>query len=250
MKKKTIKSTLALMLAMTMVLGSSMSVHACPYCGDGTVKHPNQDYEDARESGTIGGDSGSSDSGSGTTEESLPWTDQNNYSSGNSGSGSDSGSSDSGSNDGGSSYDSGYDSGSSDNGSSYDAGWTDSSYAAPADGTATAVTGLTRKGNTVSIPGYETFRQKNKAADGRVSIYHCGIEQYTAQLKNADGTAAAFKSAGMYKDEATGKWYLNITTDADGCTVGTYKGSVNYLAKLGMSGVMINDVVAAEAAAE
>lgn len=249
MKKKTIKSTLALMLAMTMVLGGAMNVHACDKCGDGTVKHPNQDNEDARESGSIGGGSDSGSDNGGSTSEDLPWTDQNNFSSGDSGS-SDSGSSSDSGDSGSSDYSSSYDSGSSDNGSSYDAGWTDSSYAAPADGTATAVTGLTRKGNTVSIPGYETFRQKNKAADGRVSIYHCGIEQYTAQLKNADGTAAAYKSAGMYKDEATGKWYLNITTDADGCTVGTYKGSVNYLAKLGMSGVMINDVVAAEAAAE
>lgn len=246
MKKKTIKSTLAFMLAMTMVLGSSMSVLACDQCGDGTVKHPNEGGGEEVSGSFDGIGDGSSDSGS--VSEDLPWTDSNNFSSGDSGSSDNGDASDSGSNDGGSSYDSGYDSGSSSGGSSYDAGWTDSSYAAPADGTATAVTGLTRKGNTVSIPGYETFRQKNKAADGRVSIYHCGIEQYTAQLKNADGTAAAFKSAGMYKDEATGKWYLNITTDADGCTVGTYKGSVNYLAKLGMSGVMVNEKL--EAAAE
>ncbi len=217
MKKKRFRSVLALMLAMTMVLGGTMNVHA--YNDDGTVKHPNQDYEDARESGTIGGDSGSSNSG---------------------------GSSDSGSsNGGGSSYSDG---GSSDSGS-YDAGSSDSSSSASA-GTASAPTGLARKGNTVSIPGYETFRQINKPADGRVSIYHCGIEQYTAQLKDADGNAVSYKSAGMYKNEATGKWYLNITTDADGCTVGTYKGSVNYIAKLGMSGVMVNEKLVVEAIAE
>ncbi len=110
-----------------------------------------------------------------------------------------------------------------------------------------APSGLATKGNTVTIPGCETFRQVNKPADGRAAIYHCGIEQYTAQLMDADGKAAAYKSAGAYKDEATGKWYLNIATadgvDTTGYTVGTWKGSITYLPKLGMSGVMLNQVV-------
>lgn len=219
--KKRFKSTLALILAMTMVLGGTMNVHA--YNDDGTVKHPNEGGGE-EVSGDFGGIGGGSDSGSS-----------------NSGGSSDSGSS----NGGGSSYSDG---GSSDSGS-YDAGSSDSSSSASA-GTASAPTGLARKGNTVSIPGYETFRQINKPADGRVSIYHCGIEQYTAQLKDADGNAVSYKSAGMYKNEATGKWYLNITTDADGCTVGTYKGSVNYLAKLGMSGATVNEKLVVEVTAE
>lgn len=142
-----------------------------------------------------------------------------------------------------------HDSGSSNSGAGYDGG--SSGDGGSGNGTVSAPTGLARKGNTVTIPGSETFRQINKAAEGRVAIYHCGIEQYTAQLKDADGSAAAYKSCGVYLDEASGKWYLNIVTeqDAAGYTVGTYKGSVTYLTKLGMSGVMINNALAVDAAA-
>lgn len=119
---------------------------------------------------------------------------------------------------------------------------------------APAPTGLATKGNTASIQGYETFRQIYSPADGKASIYHKGIEQYTAQLKDADGNAVAYKYASPYKDETTGLWYLNIVTaegvDTTGYTVGTYKGSVTYLPTLGMQGVMLNQVLAVDAAAK
>ncbi len=149
-----------------------------------------------------------------------------------------------------------YDSGSSDSGSS-DSG-SGESYSAPSGdsgngGAASAPTGLATKGNTKTIEGYETFRQVNKAKDGRVAIYHCGIEQYTAQLMDADGNAVSFWYANLYQDTETGKFYLNIVTedgvDTAGYTVGTWKGSIDYLPELGLNGVTLNGVVVAEPAA-
>ncbi len=168
---------------------------------------------------------------------------------------------DSSSSDSGSSYsepsysEPSYDSGSSDSGS----GDSGESYSAPSGdsgnggGTATAPSGLATKGNTKTIEGYETFRQVNKAKDGRVAIYHCGIEQYTAQLMDAGGNAVAFWYANLYQDTETGKFYLNIVTedgvDTTGYTVGTWKGSIDYLPELGLNGVTLNGVVVAEPAA-
>ncbi len=151
--------------------------------------------------------------------------------------------SDSGSNDSGS--------GSSDSAPSGDSGGGDDggSYTP-------APSGLATKGSTAAIPGCDTFRHIWYPKEGRASIYHCGIEQYTAQLMDADGNAVPYKYASPYMDEATGKWYLNIITedgvDTTGYTICTWKGTVSYLPKLGMSGVMLNQtlVVDAEAAAE
>ncbi len=150
-----------------------------------------------------------------------------------------------------------YDSGSNDSGSS-DSGSSES-YSAPSGdsgnsgGAATAPSGLATKGNTKTIDGFETFRQVNKAKDGRVAIYHCGIEQYTAQLMDADGNAVAFWYANLYQDTETGKFYLNLVTedgvDTAGYTVCTWKGSIDYLPELGLSGVTLNEVVVAEPAA-
>jgi len=237
MKKRSILSKLMVMtMAAALVFGNSaytLTVHATDdgcYHGDGR--------EGGNDTGTtidIGGSGGSSDSGSSSSQPSY---------SAPSGGGS--------SNDGG---------GSSDSGSGNDGG---SSYVAPSGdsgnsgngggGTATAPSGLATKGNTATIPGCETFRHIWYPKEGRASIYHCGIEQYTAQLLNADGNAVAYKYASPYKDEATGKWYLNIITedgvDTTGYTIGTYKGSVTYLPKLGMSGVMLNQTVMVDAEAE
>ncbi len=151
-----------------------------------------------------------------------------------------------------------YDSGSSNSGSS-DSGSGESYSASSGDsggnggGTATAPSGLATKGNTKTIEGYETFRQVNKAKDGRVAVYHCGIEQYTAQLQDADDNAVSFKYANLYQDTEAGKFYLNIVTedgvDTAGYTVCTWKGSIDYLPELGLNGVTLNGVVAAEPAA-
>ncbi len=233
MKRRSILSKLMVMtMAAALVFGNgatTLTVHATD---DGCY------HGDGRENGGGGGaslDTGSSDSGSSSSEPSYSAP-------------SDSGSnSDSGSDyyDDGAYHGNGRENGSG-GGASLDTGNGGSTYTTPS--------GLATKGNTATIPGSQTFRQVNKPADGRVAIYHCGIEQYTAQLTGADGKAVAYKSAGAYKDEATGKWYLNIITedgvDTTGYTVGTWKGAVTYLPKLGMSGVMLNQTVMVDAESE
>ncbi len=228
MKKRSLTKVMAMLMACAMLIGNT-----------GMVAHATDDGCDRSENAPGGGGSASLDIGGGSS--------------------SDSGSSSGG---GGESYSAPSGGGSSDSGSDYSGGG--ESYSAPSgdsgnDGngggsTYVAPSGLATKGNTVTIPGCETFRQVNKPSDGRVAIYHCGIEQYTAQLSDAKGNAVAYASAGAYEDEATGKWYLNIATadgvDTTGYTIGTWKGSVTYLTKLGMSGVMLNQVLVVEATAE
>jgi hypothetical protein len=104
----------------------------------------------------------------------------------------------------------------------------------------------------LSVAGGQEYRQVNDAAAGRVSVYHMGVERYTLQLYDAKGNAVAYQSAAPYQDTTTGLWYLNVVTegDAKGYTVGTYKGSVNYLPTLNLQGVMLNQKVVVTATAE
>lgn len=232
MKKRSILSKLMVTaMAMALVLGSGASTLTVHATDDGCY------HGNGRENGGGGDvDWGSSDSGSSSSSSSSD-------------------SSSSSSNSGSDYYDDGaYHGNGRENGGGGDVDWGSSNSGNDGGGsTYTAPSGLATKGNTVTIPGCETFRQINKPADGRVAIYHCGIEQYTAQLTGADGKAVAYASAGAYKDEATGKWYLNIVTadgvDTTGYTVGTWKGDVTYLAKLGMSGVALNGVAVVDATA-
>lgn len=224
MKKRTLIGKLtAMALACAVVFGNmgTMTVHATEGYDDGLY------HGDGRESIADGGggdfgDSSSSDSGSSSGSSSSSSSSESSYSAP---SESHSG--------GGSSYD----------GGSTGAGGGGNGASTPAP------TGLAVKGNTAAIPGHETFRQINKASAGTVAIYHCGIEQYTAQLKDADGNAVGYTSCSLYLDNLTGKWYLDIITNTADCTVGTYKGSVTYLPKLGISGVMVNDVIMVDAEA-
>ncbi len=229
MKKRSLTKVMAMLMACAMLIGNTgMVAHATDdgcYHGNGRENGGNSNDGSASIGGSGSSDSGSSnsapsDSGSSSNSDSgSDYYDDGAYHGNGRENGGDSGGADIGSSDGGSTY--------------------------------TAPSGLATKGNTVTIPGCETFRQVNKPTDGRVAIYHCGIEQYTAQLSDAKGNAVAYASAGAYKDEATGKWYLNITTadgvDTTGYTVGTWKGSITYLPKLGMSGVMLNEVVVVNA---
>ncbi len=238
MKRRSILSRLMVMtMAAALVFGNgaaTLTVHATD---DGCY------HGDGRENGRGGSASLDIDGGSSSDSGSSSGGGGESYSAPSDGGGS----SDGGSGDSGSDYSSG--------GESYSAPSGDSGNGGNGGGgAATAPSGLATKGNTATIPGSQTFRQVNKPADGRAAIYHCGIEQYTAQLMDADGNAAAYKYASPYKDEATGKWYLNIITedgvDTKGYTIGTYKGSVTYLPKLGMSGVMLNQTVMVDAEAE
>ena len=144
------------------------------------------------------------------------------------------------------------DNGSSDAGS-YDAGSGSSDAGSSDSGSAAASTGVVRKGSSVTVPGFETWRQYNKASKGQVTVYHKGAEAYMAQLKDANGNPVAFKGAGLYKDAETEKYYLNIITDdsvdTTGYTVSTWKGAASYLPKLGISGVMLNETLVVDAEA-
>ncbi len=225
MKKRSLTKVMAMLMACAMLIGNT-----------GMVAHATDDgcyHGDGRESVDQGGGGGSLDTGS-SDSGSSPSAPSDNGSSSNH----DSDYYNDGAyhGDGRESVDQNGGGGSLDGGSTY-----------------TAPSGLATKGNTVTIPGCETFRQVNKPSDGRVAIYHCGIEQYTAQLSDAKGNAVAYASAGAYEDEATGKWYLNIATadgvDTTGYTIGTWKGAVTYLTKLGMSGVMLNGTIMVDAEA-
>lgn len=236
MKKKLLTKVMTMAMASALVFGNMgvMTVHAEPIFGDDGCYQGDGREGSAGDSGGVSWGDDSSDSGSssggGSSESYSAPSDNGGSSSSHSGGGS----SDSGSSSGGgSSYD----------GGSTGAGGGDNGASTPAP------TGLAVKGNTVAIPGKETFRQINNPADGRASIYHCGIEQYTAQLKDADGNAVGYTSCNLYLDDLTGKWYLDIITNTADCTVGTYKGSVTYLPKLGISGVMVNDVIMVDAEA-
>lgn len=230
MKKNILIKAIGMAMACAMIIGNTgMVVHATD---DGCARSENE----------AGGNSGGNDIGGGSSSDSGSSYSEPSYSAPSGGGG----------NSGGGSSDSGSDS--SGGGDSYVAPSGDSGNSGNGGGTATAPSGLATKGNTATIPGCETFRHIWYPKDGRASIYHCGIEQYTLQLMDADGNAVAYKYASPYKDEATGKWYLNIITedgvDTAGYTIGTWKGSVTYLPKLGMSGVMLNQVLVVEATAE
>lgn len=229
MKKRIISKMFAVTMTMTLIFASALTVHASE---DGAARDEGVGYGDAGGSGECGfdnpSDSGSSDSSSDSGSSESYSEPSESYSGG-----------------GNDSYD----------GASYDAGqlYTESGSSGTnsSAGGGVASTGLSRSGNTASVPGKETFRKICKPADGTLKIFHCGIEQYTAQLKDADGNAVAYKSAGLYNVEGTTTWYLNIVTadgvDTTGYNIETAKGSVTYLPKLGMSGVMLNGVLVVNA---
>lgn len=234
MKKRTINKILAACLAMAIVLGNTPAITA-----KADLVVPGGDPADG---GADGFDIDIPSEDSGETTEDLGRTEGNQFNSGSSnGSGSTSGSSSSSDSYSGS-YDS-YEAPSSDAGSG-------SSDGGSGTQSATASTGLTRSGSTVTISGYETWRQEASAVSGTFTVYHKGIKQYTLQLKDKDGGAVSYKSSGIIQFE-DGKYYINIVTsggvDTTGWTAATVKGTSAYLPKLGVSGVCINGTAVVEA---
>lgn len=224
------------MLAFTMVIGSSMTVFAYD---DGCVHHENEGNEESDEGEGLGIPDEN------TVTEELEWTDSAAfYAASGGGSASTDGSGKSESS--GKSDDT---TPSGDTGSNGVGNGASGGYGAEeaASGQASASAGADGMGTTACVPGHEVFRQVNSAADGTVQVYHCGILQYAAQLKDADGKAAAYEGAALTQ-AADGRWYLDITTadgvDAAGFTVGTAKGSTDCLSGLGISGVMLNGAAA------
>lgn len=222
-KKKRIKSVLALMLALTMVIAGNMTVFAYD---DGCVHHGNEGNYTHDEGGSIPDDSGSSSSGS---------------SGGSSSSSSSSSSESSGSSSGGGSYDagSGYD-----GGSSYDAGsgsnGSGSTYSAPAPKVA---------GTEVSA-GKESFKALAKPAAGTYKVTHKGTEIATFRLMDAEKKSVACTKVSLKKRD-DGKYAIDFeVADAKGLTIGAPVDRTYMYTTLGVSYVSIGGTVVIDIEAE
>lgn len=217
--KKRIKSVLALMLALTMVIAGNMTVFAAD---DGCYRpeNPNHDTSGGHVGPDTSSDSGSSGSGSSSSNSS----------------GGSSSSSNSSESSGGGSYSS--DSGSSyDGGSSYDAGsgstGSSGTYSAPAPKVA----------GSKATAGKQEFRAVASAANGTYKVIHCGTEKMTFTLKGADGKAAACDGVALKKRDDK-KWAIDFkVADAKGMTVGAPLDRTYMYDTLGVSYVTINDEV-------
>lgn len=214
MKKKTFKSVLALMLALTMVIAGNMTVFAAD---DGCYRPENPNNDRSQNGQTIGGDdSGSSGGGS------------------NSGSGSGSGSSGESSG-GGSSY-------SSDSGS-YDAGSGNSgsaSYSAPAPKVA----------GTEASAGKESFKALAKPAAGTYKITHKGSITYEFRLMDADKKSVPCTKIALRKRDDK-KWAIDFeVADARDLTIGAPIDRIYIYDVLGISYVSINDSIIIDVEAE
>lgn len=235
MKKRTINKILAACLAMAIVLGNTPAITAkadlkIPGEGDSSQisdgRHPEE------------GDSGE-------TTEDLGRTEGNQFNSG-SGNGSNGGDNPNSGND---NVSSSHGNGSGDS-ASYDGGSSDTGSTGSSQTSTATVAGLTSSGSTVTISGYETWRQEASAVSGTFTVYHKGIKQYALQLKDTDNNPVSYKGAGIIRSE-DGKYYINIVTaggvDTTGWTAATVKGTSTYLPKLGVSGVCINGTAVVEA---
>lgn len=229
-KKNLVAKGMAMLMACAMVVGNT-----------GIVAHATE-YDDgcAREEREAGGDSGGMDIGGGNSDSGS------NYSGG--------GSSDNGSNDLGNVSSGSFDNGSNDSGN-VSSGSSDnaSSDLGNSGGTSNTTSTTVTMGNTVSVPGFETWRKVSSATAGTFKVYHKGIEQYTLQLKK-DDTSVGFKSAGLYQTE-DGRYFINIVLpdNADGIdayNVVTMKGDKKYLPQIGISGVCINTNIVLDVDAE
>lgn len=209
--KKKIKSTLALMLALTMVIGSSMTVFAAD---DGCYRpeNPNRDTGGFHVGPDTSSDSGSSGGGS------------------NSGSGSGSGSgSSSESSGGGGSYSSdagSYDAGSGNSGSA--------SYSAPAPKVA----------GTEASAGKESFKALAKPAAGTYKITHKGSITYEFRLMDADKKSVPCTKIALKKRD-DGEYEINFETTADtkGLTIGAPVDRKYVYDTLGVAYISIGDVI-------
>lgn len=223
-KKKTFKSVLALMLALTMVIAGNMTVFAAD---DGCYRPENPNNDTSQNGQTIGGDdSGSSNSGSSGSSGG----------SSSSSSSESSGSSSSYSSDSGSSYD---------GGASYDAG-----SGSTSSGNATYSAPAPKVAGNKATAGKQEFRAVASAANGTYKVIHCGTEKMTFTLKGADGKAAACNSVTL-KQLDNKKWAIDFkVADAKGMTVGAPLDRTYMYDTLGVSYVTINDEVVIDIEAE
>lgn len=230
--KTRLMKMMAMMMAMTMVFGSALTVHASE---DGC----------ARDEGGVCIDDGSlsctiEDSGSSSSESySEPAS-----------SGSDDGCA---RDDSGVCYDDGSlsctieDSGSSDSGS-YDAGSSNASSSAPSATSSAAV----RKaaGSNTGVTGKEQFRALAKSGQGSYKVTHKGQTIATFWLTDAEGKSVPCTAVAL-KQREDKKWAINYeVADATGLTVGAPVDRTYLYKTLGVSYVTINDTVVIDIEAE
>lgn len=228
-------SVLALMMAMTMVFGSALTVHA----EEDGCDHGSGFSGDSGLSCDLG-DSGSSDSGSSSSESYSTPAASESYDDG-----CDHGSGFSG--DSGLSCDISYDSGSSDSGS-YDAG-SSSTSSAPSAAAPAAV--KKAAGSNTGVTGKEQFRALAKSGAGTYKVTHCGKEIATFHLMDADKKAVSCTAVALKQRTDDKKWAINYeVADATGLTVGAPLDRTYMYKTLGVSYVTINDTVVIDIEAE
>ena len=226
MKKRMMKMA-AMMMAMTMVMGSAMTVHASE---DGCVRDEGvsswEDFDCGFDSGSS--DSGSSSSGGGSSESySEPSQSYD-------GGGSDDGCA---RDDGAStweSFDVGFDSGSSSSSSA--------SYSAPA-----------RKapGSNTGVTGKEQFRALAKSGEGSYKVTHKGQTIATFWLVDAEGKSVPCTAVALKQRSDDKKWAIDFeVADSEGLNIGAPIDRTYMFKTLGVSYVTINDTVIIDIEAE
>ena len=230
MKKRMIKMA-AMMMAMTMVMGSAMTVHASE---DGCARDEGvSDYWGGDMGFDSGSDSGSSSSDGGSSES---------YDGGGSSDYDDGCARDEGVSDywGG---DMGFDSGSSNSSST--------SYSAPA-----------RKapGSNTGVTGKEQFRALAKSGEGSYKVTHKGQTIATFWLVDAEGESVSCTAVAL-KQRTDGKWAIDFqvtektaegtkAADTTGLTIGAPTDRTYMYNVLGVSYVTINDAIIIDIEAE
>ena len=229
MKKRMMKMA-AMMMAMTMVMGSAMTVHASE---DGCARDEGVGYGGG--SGDLSfdspSDSGSSSSDGGSSESSSAPSES--YDGGNS-SYDDGCARDEGVGYGGGSGDLSFDSGSSDNGGA--------SYSAPA-----------RKapGSNTGVTGKEQFRALAKSGEGSYKVTHKGQDIATFWLVDAEGKNVPCNAVALKQRSDDKKWAINFeVADSEGLNIGAPIDRTYMFKTLGVSYVTINDAVIIDIEAE
>lgn len=228
MKKRMMKMA-AMMMAMTMVMGSAMTVHASEdgcYQGDG---NPSND-----ESFDVGFDNGSSDSGSsssgGGSSESYSEPSQS-YDGG--------GSDDGCARDDGASAWAENESVGFDSGSSSSSG---ASYSAPAK---------RAPGSNTGVTGKEQFRALAKSGEGSYKVTHKGQTIATFWLVDSEGKNVPCTAVALKQRTDDKKWAINFeVADSEGLNIGAPIDRTYMFKTLGVSYVTINDTVIIDIEAE
>ncbi len=228
MKKRMMKMA-AMMMAMTMVMGSAMTVHASE---DGCY-HADEDAGYGGGSGDLGfdspSDSGSSSSGGGSSESSSAPSE----------------SYDGGRDDGcyGADENAGYGGGSGD--LSFDNGSSSSSsasYSAPAK---------RAPGSNTGVTGKEQFRALAKSGEGSYKVTHKGQDIATFWLVDAEGKNVPCNAVALKQRSDDKKWAINFeVADSEGLNIGAPLDRTYMFKTLGVSYVTINDAVIIDIEAE